>query len=110
MNYTKMVMVPQSDPLRNQQLDAPLLTQLSTLDGALRSILDDGTLPAELKMQKYMQMFQRYQSLKGHQLGPTMEEAHKPLERDLMETLPANTRNKGRMLLQHVNRHPEKFQ
>ena len=102
MSYTKMVMVPES----SQKADAPLLNQLTTLDGQLQSLLQDRTLPAELQLQKYMQTLQRYQSLKAEQVAPVQQ----PLEKDLMDTLPPNARNKGRMLLQHVNRHPDKFQ
>ena len=109
--FTKMKMVPY-DPLRNQEPDAPLLHQLSNLDQQLLTIVNDHTLPPELKHQKYMQTFQRYQSLKAQQLPePLQTEPTKPKldTEEMLDAIPKQYKPKTRLLIQHVNKHPDIF-
>ena len=112
--FSKMVMVPQGmvDPLRNQEPMAPLLNQLSTMDQQMHSILFDASLPDELKQQKYMQTLQRYQNLKGQQLDAFMPKPVQAVEdtvpdENILEAIPKNYRNKAKILVQHLKKHPE---
>ena len=105
-------MVPY-DPLRNQQQDAPFLNQLSNLDQQLQTILNDNSLPPELKLQKYTQTLQRYQSLKSEQM-PTrtlpVEPAKPKIETDgVLDAIPKPFKSKANLLMQHMNKYRELF-
>lgn len=101
------MMVPMIDPMRQQEVGAPLLTQLSNLDGQMQMILTDNSIPEELKLQKYMQTLQRYQILKGQQI-PTA----KPIvPEDLIDVdaVPKQSKNRVKMLLHHIKKHQDKI-
>jgi hypothetical protein len=106
--YTKMVMVPQQDPLRNQEPGAPRLNQLATLDQQMQAILNDTSLSPDERLHKYQQTFQRYQTMQNTQvqqpqpiLAPTI-----PNE-VILATIPKQAKNKARMLLNHIEKHAD---
>ena len=104
-------MVPY-DPLRNQQPDAPFLHQLSTLDQQLQTILNDNSIPPELKLQKYTQTLQRYQSLKSQQIPmsqPAKLAQPKIDAEEVLEAVPKPFKHKARLLMQHMKKHDELF-
>ena len=107
--YTKIVMVPQDSlgqqqiNLQQQEIDAPLLNQLSSLDSEMQAILSSQSITPEMKMHKYMQTLQRYQLLKEQQ-NPTL-----PQELFDLDTVPKNYRNKARMLLHHLKAHQDRI-
>jgi hypothetical protein len=113
--FTKMAMVPHAmvDPLRYQEVGAPLLSQLSTLDGEMQTILGDKTIPDELKLQKYMQTLQRYQMLKGQQVMQPAPAATRqtlvPVMEDLLDTIPKQDRNKAKIFVNHLQQHADEI-
>ena len=109
-NFTKMSLVPYQDPLRNQQPDAPLLNQMATLDAQMGTILKDNTLNPELKHQKYMQTLKRYQALNSQQIPTTKFPDEEPkIDENVLDAIPKQFKTKGRLLIQHVNKHPDIF-
>lgn len=110
--FSKMVMVPQQammDPLRYQEPAAPLLHQLATLDQQMRTILDDNIMSPEEKMQKYTHTLHRYQGLRSRQLEPYTPAVHIPKlpEDEIMDSIPKQSKNKAKILIQHLKKHPE---
>jgi hypothetical protein len=106
--YTKMVMVPQQDPLRNQEPGAPRLNQLATLDQQMQAILNDTSLSPNERLSKYQQTFQRYQTMQNTQV-----QQHQPIlaptipDEEILATIPKQAKNKARMLLDHVQKHTD---
>jgi hypothetical protein len=127
---TKMVMLPQDAyrSLLSQQHEQtqPVVNQLTSLDGQLQSILANPSLPADVKYHQYDQLLHRYRHLKQQQMNTlnqpvpvTFQPAEQVLppqmqflpvpEENVLTSVPKMLKNKTRILLDHIKRHPEKF-
>jgi len=113
-NSRKVALVPQallSSLIAQQQLN-PAFGQLSNLDQDMQNVLQSSTLPPDLKHKQYSQMMHRYQTLRDHEINrkfPVNVTQHEdgqsmvPAD-DIIENLPKNFKNKGRLLLSHIKR------
>lgn len=102
-----MVMVPQ-DPFRQHEVGAPVLNQLLSLDNEMQSILSNQTIPDEMKLQRYMQILQRYQLMKGQQQPQQPQQSKFPQLN--YDAVPRSARNKVKMLLHHLESNQDKIQ
>ncbi len=129
---TKMVMVPQdaysSLISQQKQMYSPVVNQLSNLDQELQSIISNPNLPTDAKYHQYMNVFGRYQTLKGQQAKQdNIQTRPEPTpvihgdlqvvprqipidEQRLIDSLPKTVQRKGKLLLDHVKADPEHFQ
>ena len=114
----KMALVPHqlvSSLLAQQQLNSNL-AELSKLDQEMKAVLDDKQMSADLKYKQYSQVLHRYMNLRDQELRapvpiPIQEAAvdkvpAKILLPNILDTVPKQSRNQARMLLQHVQDSP----
>jgi len=119
-----MVMVPQdaysSLISQQQQLMPPVAMQLSNLDSEMKSILNNPNLSVDEKYNRYYRTFGRYGHLQERPLFPGMPDPLPPpaptvvekgtntgifpvSKHALLDTLPKVSRNKARILIDHLN-------
>jgi len=106
----KVALVPQEllNSLMGQQQLTPSYGHLNKLDQDLKSVLEQNVAP-DVKFKVYNQLMHQYEGMKNEALGkqPAVEPKQLVLEEpDLLQGLPKNLINKGKLLLQHVKRNP----
>ncbi len=132
---TKMVMVPQdaysSLMSQQKQLYSPVVNQLSNLDQELQAILTNPSLSADVKYHQYMNVFNRYQSLRHQQIQQSLPPPPPPpaprqqrpdvddlppsplirpeLAERIVNELPKQVRRKGQLLLEHMKDDRQRF-
>ena len=113
-NSKKMALIPHqlvSSLLAQQQLN-PNLAKLSSLDHEMKSVLDDSSVPADLKYKHYNQVLHRYMNLRDQELKPTPIQLKDttPLPTlppiNILEGMPKKNMNQASLLLQHVQQNP----
>ena len=120
MEYTKkMVMVPQDTYTsllsKHQDIVQPLVNKIINADDQLESLLNDPTIPADVKIQKYEQLFHRRQQMKKEQEKPMEIQLNEKtasaaiVPQNIIDTLPHNARTFAKVLLEHISRHRNKI-
>jgi hypothetical protein len=118
MQHTKkMVMVPQdtynSLLTKQQDIVQPLINKLINVDDQLEMLLNDHTIPADVKVQKYEQLFHRRQQMKIEQEKPMeIQMKDQPaaiVPQNIVQTLPLNAQTFAKVLLEHMSRHKHKI-
>lgn len=110
----KVALVPQqllSMLMAQQQLN-PAVGQLTNLDQNMQNVLNTSNLPSDLKHKQYSQMMHRYQLMRDQELNKSFPvdvsrtEPSRPMipADEIIESLPKNYKNKGRLLLSHIKR------
>jgi len=139
MQHTsKMLLVPESaySVLLNQQKQevSPITQKLAKLDEEIHKILYDRTLPADIKFEKYENLFRRYRILKEEQNKPlevsvkNNEEKHEfteglqkvtehwdsaPYEKpksvlnDIIKFQPKSSKSQAKILIDHIQNNPK---
>ena len=117
----KMAVISQSllEKLQQQQelTDAPL-AHLTDLDRQMNDILSNRNLAPDIKLKLYTQLLSRYTTIRSNELArpvqmslqsPTHTENTRPVlpKPDLIASMPKNYRSKAKLLMDHINRHPE---
>ena len=110
----KMALVPHdmlSSFLTQQASLQPEVSHLTNLDRDMKTILEDPSLPADIKQKKYSQALNRYMNFRQEIMHPkpiTVEDPDMPVmpltDAEIMTGLPKSFRNKGEGLIAHVKR------
>jgi len=121
---------------KQQEIQKPVLGKIVDLDQELKQIANDSSLPADFKLKKYQQIYQRQQEYQRefkkpleftlkHDPVPTLPMqtetkaevsipgdnlANQFLNYDsMLEFLPKNVRNKAKMFLDHITRNSSRI-
>ena len=134
MDYTKkMALVPQNmlATLANQQtLIAPTQEYLGELDTEMKRILEDRSMPPDIKARFYNQVLHRYFGFRDHEMQQPMKiqieepqnvaqtavevQTEAPRERDhqtlydtILTAMPKQAMNKAKLLISHLKNNPD---
>ena len=123
----KMALIPaeiaQQSSLQQHTPTGPILNQLSLLDQQMKSVLDDVSIPSELKLQHYYNTLQRYSTLQdnaAHTPIPVrIEQPHSNryevpssrelpvMENELLEHVPKTQRQTAKLLTKYIRENPD---
>ena len=104
----KMALVPQNMLLP----PPPVEPYLNELDSQITRILQDKTMPSDVKAKRYSHALRQYMAFKG---GDVPEPVKIPIEEspqtdrltELLQSIPRNSSNRARMLINHVRKNPD---
>ena len=96
--------------LAQQQLN-PGLSYLGKLDQDMAAVLQNPNLAPDVKHKQFTQLRHQYSSVKDDLEKPvnmTLQNAPPPIDmQEIIDSLPKNCKNKGKILLQHIRRSPD---
>lgn len=109
MQHTsKMVLVPENV---YKQMVPPNVTNMANLDQQMDNVLSDSSIPPDVKAAQHNQLARRYRFLQDQmfQEKPKKEENFQVHNDSIIESLPRNLRNKGKLLINHMKNNPDQF-
>jgi len=117
MHTNKMVAVPfsayQELVTRQQEVEAPVISKLTNLNNQIGSVLDDSTVPDDVKLQHYEQLVSRYRHLKDNrkpvELQITSNQGLPSRISEVVDTMPQTAKTNAKVLIAHMLRNPDKI-
>ena len=117
MHTNKMALVPfdayTSLGAKQAEVQEPITAKLANVNSQLISILDDPSLPDDIKLQHYEQLFSRYRHLKENkkplEMTITTDQSMPSRVSEVIDVMPKSVKTNAKVLLQHLQENPTKI-